>query len=486
MLPGRSAGVQMRPVATEAERSATASASTAPRATLEQGGASFGPPDFSAAVERVEAAVVGISAVKIVSVATDNADDDEQTLADLLRERGIPLAQSKPLRIALRDEGCGIIVGREGYILTAAHIVDDAAVVTVELRDGRKLPGHIVGIDLPSDVAVLKIEATDLPAATLGESRRLRPGTWVAAIGSPFGLKRSVAVGVVSALNRTLPGDDTYMPFIQTDLPLNPGDSGGPLIDAHGEVLGINSQIAMGDAGAAGVSFAIPGEIARSIEGEIIRAGRVERGDLAMGFQDVGVELARAFGRSSSSGALVHTIEPGGAAARANLRVGDIVVELDGRAVGGARELASALAAHRPGSTAVLGIWRAHRLLRVPVRLAQAEPPAPKTGSPADSIPDEFSVRELTSKERRALATSGRLIVTGVSAQAAAAGLEIGDILLGSPDVSLQSVEELSRALTERSGVLALLVEHEGVRAFIALPLASQPRQAQSEHRHGP
>lgn len=484
-LPATSAPMGVAPAA--AARAGPA-ASPAPLAGIPCG-ASSGPPDFSGAIEQMRSAVVGISAVKIVSIEDDDPDagEDRELLADLLRERGIPLVQRKPPRVALRDQGSGVVVTPDGYILTAAHVVDGAVVVTVELRDGRQLAGRIVGVDLPTDVAVLKIEARDLPTAHLGESSRIKPGSWIAAIGSPFGLKGSAAVGVVSALDRTLPGDEAYIPFIQTDLALNPGNSGGPLLDARGEVVGINSQIAMGENGETGVSFAIPIEIARGVEVELMRAGRVERGDLGMAFQDLDSELARAFGRSTTGGALIHTIRPDGPAARADLRPGDIVLELDGREVAGARELANEIAAHRPGSAALLGIWRAHALLRVAVRIEQSEASAlrikPSTGSAAEPPPRVLSVRELTPKERRALATSGQLLVTGLSAPAAAAGIEMGDIVLGTEGGALRSADELSRALARSSGVLALLIEHEGMRTFVAVPLGAERHPSQFRPR---
>lgn len=444
-----------------------------------------GSSGFSVAIERLTASVVAISAVKIVPIELGDRDTDpgREALAERLRERGIPLVQSEPPRIALREVGCGVITRGDGYILTAAHVVDEAAVVTVQLHDGRDFPGRIVGIDLPSDVAVIKIEANELPTVTLGSSSRLKPGTSVAAIGSPFGLKGSVAVGVVSALDRTLPGDDSYVPFVQTDLPLNPGTSGGPLLDEQGAVVGINSQVAWGEDGESGVSFAIPIEIAQRLEEELIRTGRVERGDLGAAFQDMDTQLARAFGRSTANGALLHTIRAGGAAAHANLRAGDIIVEIAGRAVQGASDLASTIGSARPGSTVLLGVWRAHRLMHVPVRLEAADRSgnvSPSSGSAGQTVTPVLSVRELKSSERRELATSGHLLVTGESERAVAAGIALGDVVLGTSDATLRSAEELSRALTRNAGVLALLIEHQGMRTFVAIPL-SLPAQNRVE-----
>lgn len=431
--------------------------------------------DFGPAIERMSATVVGISAVDVMSLETDDSDagDGAAAPAEPRRHGRSRASRAQPARLALREQGSGIVVTRDGYILTAAHVIDGAAVVTVQLQDGREFPAGIVGADLRSDIAVLKIRATGLSAATLCPSSRLRVGAWVAAVGTPFGLRGSVAVGVVSALDRRLPGDDSYMPFIQTDLPLNPGNSGGPLLNAAGEVVGINSKIAFSAGGESGVSFAIPIEIARRVEVQLINAGRVEQGDLGIAFQDVDTSLARAFGLDTPTGALVHTVQPGGPAARADLRIGDIVVELDGRRMERASQLADAIAAHKPGSTALVGIWRAHRLVHIPVYVKEAETSISEpSGSMRDVNLPELSVAELSRKERRALPTDGHLLVTGVSAQAAAAGIELGDVILGTANAPLRSVGELSRALADGSGELPLLIEREGMRTFVALPLA--------------
>ncbi len=444
---------------------------------------SSAPPDFSAMLVQQSAAVVSVSAVKIFSIDRVDAHpgEDEQALADFLRRRGFALLQGKPQRAALRDRGCGIIVSHDGYILTNAHVVSEASWITVRLPNDREFAAQLVGLDLPSDIAVLKIAARDLPVVTLGEAGQLRPGVWVAAIGAPFGLNNSITVGVVSALDRTLAGDESYLPFIQTDLALNPGNSGGPLFDEHGEVVGINSQIVFSDSSNAHVSFAIPIEIARNIEVQLIRRGHVERGDIGIAFQDVDSRLARAFGLDSSSGALVHTVEPNGTAKQAKMRAGDIILEVDGRGVSRASELAGAIAALAPGSTTVLGIWRDHAFARIPVRIEEAEAPALRnrqTAGPEPMSPTGLvSVRELSEKDRHALGTDGHLIVTGVSVQAVEAGIQEGDIVLSAGATSLETASELRQALVKSSEVLALLVEHDGVREFVALRFDSPERE---------
>ncbi len=453
---------------------------------------SLGPPDFSALLEPQGAAVVSVSAVKIISIDRDDehADEDEQALAEFLRHRGFTLVQGKPQRAALRDQGCGIIVSHDGYILTNAHVVSEASWMTVRLPDDREFAARLVGLDPLSDIAVLQIEAHDLPVVTLGEAARLRPGMWVAAIGAPFGLKDSITAGVVSALGRTLPGDEAYLPFIQTDLPLNPGNSGGPLFDERGEVVGINSQIVLNDSNNAHVSFAVPIEIARNIEEQLISRGRVVRGDIGIAFQDVDSTLTRAFGLDGSIGALVHTVEPGGPANQANVRSGDIILELDGRRIARASELAGAITALRPGSTAVLGIWRDHAFARIPVRIEEAKSPHFQIQQAAGLEPMSpsrlLSVRELSAKDRRAIGTDGHLMVTSVSVQAAAAGIGTGDIVLSAGATSLRTASEFRQTLVKSSEVLALLIEHDGVREFVALRLDYPDRKhttAAEEHK---
>jgi serine protease Do len=438
------------------------------------------PSDIGTALARQEAAVVLISSVKFVSVDSDDRDagDESEALAELLRRRGIPLAEGKPLRVALRDTGCGIILTSDGYILTSAHVVSDAVHVSVRPAEGREYPARLVGLDLPSDIAVLKIDTHGLPVAALGRSGNLRPGAWVAAIGAPFGFAGSLSSGIVSALHRTLPGDETYLPYIQTDLALNPGNSGGPLVDADGEVVGINAEIAVRDGGSAGISFAIPIEVALAVEEQLLRQGRIERGDIGIAFQDMDEALARAFGLQSPQGALVHTVEPGGPAARAALRPGDVILQVDARGIARASELAAALAALKPGTRTTLGIWRDRALARVSVGVEDAEPPplgVPQTDRELASPARLLSTREISAKERDTLGTDGRLIVTSVSATAAAAGLEAGDIVLRAGAAPLETPRELEQALRATSGTVALLIEHEGVRSFIALPLERAP-----------
>lgn len=445
-------------------------------------------PDFGALLERQSAAVVGVAA--IMPSSDDDEDeggsDDAWTLPPLSSEphetdRGLP-------RTAVRDEGCGLIVSRDGYILTSAHLVHGAAWISVRLSDGGEWTARLVGSDAVTDVAVLKIDAHDLHTAVLGDSGQLRPGEWVAAIGAPYGLAGSVAAGVVSALNRTLPGDEYYVPLIQTDLSLNPGNSGGPLFDARGQVVGINSQIVFREGGSAGISFAVPIDVAIDAAEQLIRHGHIERGDIGIAFQDVDGPLARAFGLERPRGALVHTVKRGGPADDAHLKAGDIVLELDGRTIGRASDLAAAIAASRPGSLVTLGVWRNGALEEKAVRVGLNDSGTP-TAQPAslEGPPSSFvliTVHQLSERERRIAGTEGYLLVTAVSEQAAAAGIEAGDIVLEAGETELRSVAQLRQALARRSDELPLLIERDGIRTYVALPLRypQQERSADSIH----
>ncbi len=430
-------------------------------------------------LDNQSAAIVGV-------VAIVTSDDDESEPDD---ERALPPPSSEPrephrrsTRTATRDEGCGLIVSRDGYILTSAHLVHDAAWISVELAGGGEWMARLVGSDVVTDVAVLKIDAHDLHTASIGNSRRLKPGEWVAAIGAPYGLGDSIAVGVVSALDRTLPGDDHYVPLIQTDLSLNPGNSGGPLFDAQGEVIGINSQIVLRDGGSAGISFAVPIDVAIDVAERLIQHGHIERGDIGIAYQNLNGALAHAFGLARPLGALVHTVNRGSPADDARVKAGDVILELDGHAVGNASDLAAAIAASRPGSFVMLSIWRDRAPEEIAVRVVALDSdmlPAQQTAGERPRSPlSLITVHQLSERERRLVGTDGYLLVTAVSEEAAAAGIEAGDIVLEADERELKSSEQLRQALAQRSDELALLIERDGLRMYVALPLRySQPRR---------
>ena len=269
--------------------------------------------------------------------------------------RGLPGAE-RPDR-PQRGIGSGFIVDADGTILTNAHVVDGAEEVVVRLHDRREFPAQVVGMDAETDVAVLSIEATDLPVVRIGDPGALQVGQWVAAIGSPYGLEHTVTAGIVSATSRSLPSE-AYVPFIQTDVAVNPGNSGGPLFNLAGEVVGINSQIYSQTGGWQGLSFAIPIDVAMEVRAQLVANGKVTRGRLGVAIQEVDDGLARSFGLDRPRGALVTSVDENSGAADAGLRPGDIILAVDEAPVMRAVDLARAIAGHAPGARVALEVWR--------------------------------------------------------------------------------------------------------------------------------
>ena len=251
----------------------------------------------------------------------------------------------------MRGAGSGFIVSPDGYILTNTHVVANAAEVTVRLTDRREFPAKVIGADERTDVAVIKINAANLPIVKLGDPARLKPGQWVLAIGSPFGFENSATAGIISATARSVPGEN-YVPFIQTDVAVNPGNSGGPLFNMSGEVIGINSQIFSRTGGFMGVSFAIPIDVARNVEEQLIKTGRVVRGRIGVTIQDVNAQLAESFGLDRPHGALVSSVDKDGPAAHAGVVAGDVILSVGGHPIERFGELSGAIAAMKPGADA--------------------------------------------------------------------------------------------------------------------------------------
>ena len=320
-----------------------------------------GAPDFTAIVQRFGPAVVNIA----VSNAAGNADADDAGAApdpndpvfQFFRRHGLPMPNAPRGGQPARGEGSGFIVSADGLILTNAHVVRGAKEVTVKLTDRREFQARVVGRDDKTDVAVLRIDAANLPTVPLGNPNDLKVGEWVLAIGSPFGFENSVTAGVVSAKGRSLP-DDGYVPFIQTDVAVNPGNSGGPLFNARGEVIGINSQIFSRSGGYQGLSFAIPIDLAVSIKDQIVTTGHATHGRLGVAIQDVNQALADSFKLAKPEGALVAQVELGSAAAKAGVKTGDVIRAYNGQPIVDAGDLPALVGQAKPGTLARLDIWR--------------------------------------------------------------------------------------------------------------------------------
>ncbi len=377
--------------------------------------------------------------------------------------------QRGPQSRIVRGQGSGFIISADGRILTNAHVVDGATTVTVKLTDRREFNAKVIGVDKRTDVAVVKIEASGLPVARIGNPADSRIGDWVVAIGSPFGFENTVTSGIISAKSRALGPQSNYVNFIQTDVPINPGNSGGPLFNMNGEVIGINSQIFSETGGYMGLSFAIPIDIAMNVQQQLVATGKVVRGQLGALVQPVSAPTAKSLKLPEPSGALVVRVEPGSAAEKAGLQPGDVIRSFDGKKVDLSSDLPLLVAATRPGTKVKLDVWREGRATTLDASLgelkesqmAAAEPEAGKLG---------VAVRPLTKDEQREAKING-LLVEQVTGAAEAAGLQPGDVLLQAGGKPLRSPIDLQKAVKEADGSVGLLVQRDDARFFVPVPL---------------
>lgn len=426
-----------------------------------------GLPDFTELVAAYGPSVVNIQVVERVRDEGDGAPGDP--LHDFLRRfGGRQPREEAPLA---RGEGSGFIVSPDGTILTNAHVVADATTVTVRLTDRREYTAKVIGVDPRTDIAVIKIDGHDLPTVRIGDPSALRPGEWVVAIGSPFGFDNSVTAGIVSATSRSLP-DGQYTPFIQTDAAVNPGNSGGPLFNMAGEVVGINSQIYSRTGGFMGISFAIPIDIAIGVKDQLVRHGRVERGRIGVVVQDVGQQLADSFGLDRPRGALVSQVEAEGPAARAGVRAGDVVLSVNGQTIERSGQLSTVISQLKPGSRASIEVWRDRASLKLDVEVAEL-----KEGrtSPASLGGDKargggkigLSVRPLNPAERRASGLEAGLVVEEVDGAAQEAEVQQGDVIVGANGQKIATIADLEAQIERSKRAIALLINRAGTNIFI-------------------
>ncbi|PTD95006.1 DegQ family serine endoprotease [Pseudothauera lacus] len=457
--------------------SAAHASASAPAATLSSN--RFGLPDFGDLVTEVGPAVVNIAVVQRRTAPNAENPFANDPFYDFLRRFGVPVpgmpGQGSGPRIN-RGIGSGFIVSSDGYVLTNAHVVgdgDDDVEVTVRLTDKREFRATVVGSDRRTDIALLKIEASDLPAVRIGDAERSRVGEWVVAVGSPFGFDSTVTAGIISAKARRLP-DENYVPFIQTDVAINPGNSGGPLFNLAGEVIGINSQIYSRSGGFMGISFAIPIDVAMNVKEQLVEHGRVQRGRLGVTIQGLDRELAQSFGLDSARGALVSSVEPGSPAAAADLRPGDVVLGVDGQEVSDSADLPRIIGDKRPGTRVRLQVWRdgAQRQITAVLgelgaeKLAEADS-APKGEETAPRL--GLAARALSSQEASRLGVPGGLVVERVSGNAARAGLRPGDIILALNNQQVRSVEQFRQLLANSGNRFALLIQRDDTRIFVPI-----------------
>ncbi|WP_370679447.1 trypsin-like peptidase domain-containing protein [Comamonas sp. GB3 AK4-5] len=366
--------------------------------------------------------------------------------------------------------GSGFIVSDDGYILTNAHVVASGSHIQVRLTDRREFKARLVGSDTVSDIALLKIEAQGLPAVRIGDPDATAVGDWALAIGSPFGFSNSVTAGIVSARNRVLPGAD-YMPFLQTDVAVNPGNSGGPLFNLRGEVIGINARLYSRSGGYQGLSFAIPIDVAMRIKHQLQERGVVTRGRIGIAVQEVGQALATSFRLPSPQGALVSYVQPRGAADRAGMRPGDVIVAVAGERIAHSAQALERIADLPPDEPAVLSLWRDAVPLSLTVLVERLEGMPMAQAAPEPAAPLGLRVRVLTGKERQLLRIEGGLLVQQINVTAARAGVMVGDLILalnGQPVATLEAMAELVR---QADGAVALLVQRGGARLFVPIEI---------------
>ena len=373
--------------------------------------------------------------------------------------------------------GTGVVLSADGYIVTNNHVIADADEVTVTLSNDKSYEAEVVGTDKKSDLAVLKIDASGLVPALLGDSERLRVGEWVLAVGSPFGLTQTVTAGIVSATGRQNVGVADYEDFIQTDAAINPGNSGGPLVNLHGEVVGINTAIASKSGGYMGVGFSIPSDMVKQVTDSIIENGQVERGWLGAAIQDVTEDLASSFDYKESDGVLVGDVMPDSPAAEAGLQGGDIIHKFNGKKMDSATELRHSVASTSPGQTTSMRVFRDGDWLNLDVTVGTLDDSKLAYGGTSSTGLSDFgiSIRALTPEIANRLnldADSSGLVVTDVhgSSIAARAGIRPGDLLVTANGVTLESTRQLREIMEQASerGV-RLLIEREGHRRFLVL-----------------
>jgi serine protease Do len=377
-------------------------------------------------------------------------------------------------RVPTEGLGSGFIISSDGLILTNAHVVKGASSVRVTLTDHRTYKAKVLGYDTKTDIAVLKIPATNLPTVRLGNPNNLEPGDWVLAIGSPYGFYNTVTAGIVSAKSRSLP-DDSMVPFIQTDVAVNPGNSGGPLFNTKGEVVGINSQIFTQTGAFEGLSFAIPINVAERVAKQIIEHGKVEHARLGIAVQTVTQGLANSFGLQTPRGALVAQVEKDSPAAKAGLKPGDIILSVNGEPVNDSADLPMMIGLSTPGTKVTLGVWRDHKQQTITatlgnfsdnVTLASASP-----GTHGDHGGLGLVVRPLNAAEQRQAGVTHGLLVEGVSGPAEDAGIQPGDILIAVDGKPVDSIDQVRSILKNAGKSVALLIQRGSNRIFIPVQI---------------
>jgi serine protease Do len=478
-LPG-----EARPVRTNAVQVATVPAQPVPQLSADA------VPNYRAIVQQAGPAVVGITVESTRKPGSDEGPErglppgfklppgfENSPFAPFFRGMppggpGSPDGPPSPMR----GQGSGFIVSEDGLILTNAHVVHNAEEVRVKLSDRREFTAKVLGADVMTDVAVLKIEAKDLPTVRLGSPDSLQVGDPVLAIGAPFGFEQTATQGIVSGKGRTLPGEySSVVPFIQTDAAVNPGNSGGPLFDGSGAVVGINAQIYSRTGGYQGLSFSIPIDVALKVKDQIVATGKASHARLGVVIQDVNQGLAESFGLKTPDGALVASVAPDSPAAAAGLKPGDVITAVDGEPIVRSGSLSSVIGMSTPGETVELKVWRDRQFTTVDAKLGAFEEDqavASAEGAPAEGGQLGLALRALTPQERQAAKVKdGGMLIERVGGPAQRAGIQRGDVLLSVNGEPVESIEQVKSVLEKEPKSVALLVQRGDNKIFVPVNL---------------
>ncbi len=443
-------------------------------------------PDFTELAEKQGPSVVNISVTQVVQGNGNpfgGMQDDDQ-FNELFRRFGLPMpgmprGQMPPQDYKSQSLGSGFIISGDGYILTNAHVVNEADEVIVKLSDRREFKAKIIGADRRTDIALLKIDAAGLPKVSIGDPNQLKVGEWVAAIGSPFGLENTMTAGIVSAKGRALP-QENFVPFIQTDVAINPGNSGGPLFNLKGEVVGINSQIYSRSGGSMGLSFAIPIDVAVDISNQLKAGGKISRGWLGVSIQEMTKELADSFGMKNSNGALVAGVEKNGPADKGDVQAGDVILKLDGKTINTSSDLPRAVGSVKPGKVVSVEVFRKGAVKTLSITVGEApsdkdEVISQNKGTAKSEINRiGLVLRELTPQQKKNLNGKTGLLVTESQGSAALAGIRRGDVVLGVNNNEVPTIERFNKVLAAipNGKTVAVLVQRGDSTLYVPVKVS--------------
>ena len=436
-------------------------------------------PNYRGIFKEFGPAVVGVTVAGM-----HKATAEEQGLPEGMENdpffkffRGMPGMQQRGQQggqVPFKGLGSGFIISSDGLILTNAHVVREAKDVTVKLSDRREFTAKVLGSDPTTDIAVLRIDAKDLPTVRIGDARNLEVGDPVLAVGAPYGLEQTATQGIVSAKGRSLPGDNTVVPFIQTDAAVNPGNSGGPLFDGTGTVVGINAQIYSQSGGFQGLSFSIPINVAMKVKDQIVATGKASHAKLGVTIQELNQSLADSFGLKRPDGALVANVATGSAAAAAGLKSGDVITAVNGQPVVRPGDLSSLIGMSAPGEKVQLQVWRDGSQRDVQAKLTGADAPGTELADASGNVqPGQLglAMRPLTREERQAAKIDQGLVIENVAGPAQRAGIQPGDVLLAINGKPAQTIEQVKQVLQGKPKSVALLVQRDGDKLFVPVNL---------------